>query len=254
VNGYLVFARKEVQEIVRTWRIWVLPAIVVFFALSGPFIARFTPEIVGAVAGSQLGHLVLPTPTYLDAYGGWIKNLSEITLFAIIIIYGGIVSSEVRNGTVLLVLTKPLSRGAFVAVKVVVNCAFVAVLLCAGTLVTWALTAAIFGKAPGSPLWSAAAVWLVLAILYIAIMTLMSVVIGSAAGAAGAGIGVFAILSIAAIWKPLSDYSPAGLAGHAATLAAHTATSSVLWPVLSSLAASIVIAGVAAAVFRSKEL
>jgi ABC-2 type transport system permease protein len=254
VNGYLVFARKEVQEIVRTWRIWVLPAIVLFFAVSGPFIARYTPEIVGAVAGAQLGHLDLPTPSYLDAYGSWIKNLSQVTLFAIIIIYGGIVSSEVRNGTVLLVLSKPLSRGAFVAVKVVVNCVFVAALLCVGTLLTWALTLAIFGKAQAGPLWSAAAIWLVLAILYVAIMTLLSVAIGSATGAAGAGIGVFALLSIAAIWKPLSDYSPAGLPGRAASLAAHTATSFVLWPVLSSLVASVVLVAIAVVVFRGKEL
>ena len=254
MNGYLVFAAKEAKEIVRTWRIWVLPAIVVFFALTGPFLARYTPQIVGAVAGGQLGHIVLPPATYLDAYSGWIKNLSQITLFAIIIIYGGIVSSEVRSGTVLLVLTKPLSRGAFVSVKVVVNSAFVAVLLVAGTLITWALTAAIFGKAPAGPLWSGAAVWLVLAVFYIAVMTLLSVAIGSSAGAAGAGIGVFALLSIAGIWKPLADYSPAGLAAHAATLAAHVATSSVLWPVASSLAATVVLAVVAAAVFRRKEL
>jgi ABC-2 type transport system permease protein len=254
VNGYLVFARKELQEIVRTWRIWVLPAIVFFFAVSGPFIARYTPEIVGAVAGTQLGHLALPKPSYLDAYGSWIKNLSQVTLFAIIVIYGGIVCSEVRNGTVLLVLTKPLSRGAFVAVKVVVNCVFVAVLLCAGTLLTWALTVAIFGKVQAVPLWSAAAIWLVLAILYLAIMTLLSVAIGSATGAAGAGIGVFTLLSIAAIWKPLSDFSPAGLASKAASLAAQTTTSSALWPVLSSLVASAVLVAVAVVVFRRKEL
>jgi ABC-2 type transport system permease protein len=254
VNGYLVFAAKEAKEILRTWRIWVLPAIVLFFSVSGPFLARYTPQIVGAVAGAQLGHLTLPPATYLDSYSGWIKNLSQITLFAIIIIYGGIVSSEVSNGTALLVLTKPLSRVAFVAVKVAVNSAFVAVLLGVGTLVTWAITAAIFGKAPSGPLWSGALVWLVLAIFYLALMTLLSVAIGSAAGAAGAGIGAFALLSVAGIWKPLSNYSPAGLAGHAATLAADTATSSVFWPVLTSLAGSVVLAGIAALAFRRKEL
>ena len=254
MNGYLVFARKEVREIVGTWRIWVLPAVMIFFALGGPFVARYTPEIVNAVGGAQLGNLVLPAATYRDAYTGWIKNLSQITLFAIIIIYGGIVSAELRNGTALLVLTKPLSRSAFVVVKVVVNSAFVSVLLAVGTLVTWALTLAIFGTAPAGPLWSAAGVWLVLAVLYIAVMTLLSVAIGSSAGAAGAGIGVFALLSIAAIWRPLADYSPAGLPGRSASLAAQTATSSVLWPVLISLAVSVILVAGAVAAFRRKEL
>jgi ABC-2 type transport system permease protein len=254
VNGYLVFTRKEVSEIIHTWRIWVLPAIMLFFAVTAPVIARFTPEIVGAVGGAGLGQLALPTPTYLDAYGGWIKNLSQIILFAITIIYGGIVSSELRNGTVLLILTKPLTRGAFVIVKAAVSCAFVVALLVAGTLLTWAVTAAIFGTAPAGPLWSAATIWLVLAILYVALMTFLSVAIGSAAGASGAGIGAFALLSIAAIWKPLNDYSPAGLAGQAASLAAHADTPSSLWPVVSSLAVSVLLVWGAVTLFRKKEL
>ena len=36
MSGFRVFARKELREIVRTWRIWVLPGILLFFALTGP--------------------------------------------------------------------------------------------------------------------------------------------------------------------------------------------------------------------------
>ena len=87
MSGTAVFARKEVREILRTWPIWVLPGILLFFAFTGPVLAKFTPEIVGAVAGDQLGGLKIPTQTYLDAYAQWIKNLSQIGLFALIIIY-----------------------------------------------------------------------------------------------------------------------------------------------------------------------
>lgn len=265
MTGSLVFARKEALEILRTWRIWVLPTIVLFFAVSSPVVARFTPEIIGAVGGAGLDQLVLPTPTYVDAYGGWIKNLSQVTLFAIIIIYGGIISSELRSGTALLVLTKPVSRIAFVVVKAVVNCAFVAVVVIAGTLVTWGVTAAIFGTAPGGALWASAALWLVLAILYVAIMAMLSVAIGSAAGASGAGIGMFVLLSIAAIFPALRDYSPAGLAGLAASVATSGATTTgtewpgaewpvVAWPVVTSLTLSVLLIAAAAALLRRKEL
>jgi len=37
MNGFTVFARKEAREILRTWRVWVLPGILAFFALTGPF-------------------------------------------------------------------------------------------------------------------------------------------------------------------------------------------------------------------------
>lgn len=254
MNGYRVVARKEATEILRTWRIWVLPGIVLFFALSGPIMARFTPEIIGALAGSQLGHLELPTPTALDSYMGWIKNLSQITLFALIIIYGGIVSAETRSGTAVLVLTKPVSRGAFVAVKAAVHSVFLAAVVIVGALVTWGVTALTFGKAPAEPLWTSTLVWLVFGVLFIAVMTFFSVLISSAAGAAGAGIGVYVLLSIATIWKPLSDYSPAGLPGQAASLAAQVATPSSLWPVISALILFVGLVALAAVLFRRKEL
>src|SRR5659263_269571 len=148
MSGTVVFARKEALEILRTWRIWVLPGILLFFALTGPVLARYTPEIVGALAADQLGGFEIPTPTYLDAYAQWVKNLSQIALFALIIIYGGLVSGESRSGTAVLVLTKPVSRSTFVVVKAAVHAVFFAALLVAGTLLTWGLTAGAFHAAP----------------------------------------------------------------------------------------------------------
>jgi len=253
MSGFAVFARKEVREILRTWRIWVLPGILLFFALTGPVLARFTPEIVGAVAGGQLGGLTLPTPTYLDAYTQWIKNLSQIALFALIIIYGSIISAETKSGTAALVLTKPVSRTAFVIAKAAVHSVFLAVLVVVGTLLTWAITAAVFGKAPGSALWSSALVWLVFGVLFIALMMLLSVLIASAAGAAGAGLGAYALVSIASIWKPLATYSPAGLAAQPAALASGK-DAAVLWPVLTSLLLTTALVALAARTFRRKDL
>ena len=253
MNGFAVFARKEAREILRTWRIWVLPSILLFFALTGPVLARFTPQIVGALAGDQLGGFTIPTPTYLDAYAQWIKNLSQIALFALIIIYGGIVSAESRSGTAVLVLTKPVSRTTFVIAKAAVHSAFLAILVVIGTLLTWGLTAAVFGIAPGAPLWSSALVWLVLGILFIALMTLLSVLIGSAAGAAGAGLGAFALVSIAAIWKPLNTYSPAALTTQPAALAAGKEVA-VLWPVLTAVLLAVALVALAAQAFRRKDL
>lgn len=253
MSGAAVFAGKEVREILRTWRIWVLPGILLFFAFTGPVLAKFTPEIVGALAADQLGGLKIPTPTYLDAYAQWIKNLSQIGLFALIIIYGSIVSSESKSGTAVLVLTKPVSRTAFIMAKAAVHSAFLAILLVVGTLVTWGLTAAVFREAPGSALWSSALLWLVFGVLFIALMTLLSVLISSAAGAAGAGLAAYALLSIAALWKPLGTYSPAALAAQPASLAAGK-DAAVLWPVLTSLLLAAAFVVFAARAFRRKDL
>ena len=249
----LVFAGKELREIVRTWRIWVLPGIVLLFAITGPLLARFTPELVGALVGGSLHGLNVPPPTYQDAYLQWTKNLSQIVLIALIIVYGGLVSGEVRTGTAVLVLTKPLSRNAMIAVKAIVQSLFVAAVVVAGALVTWGLTWAIFGRAPAGPIWSATAAFLVLAVLFVCLMTLVSAVIRSAAGAAGAGLGGYVVLAIAGIWKPLGEYSPAALTTQPASLAGgHDVT--VTWPVITALLLAVACVILAGTLFRRQDL
>jgi len=85
-------------------------------------------------------------------------------------------------------------------------------------------------------------------------MTALSVMIPAPAGAAGAGLGAYALLSVGAIWEPLRDYSPAGITGQATSLAAGTETASPLWPVTTSVLLSVALVLLAAALFRRKEL
>ncbi len=255
MTGFWAFARKEGAEILRTWRIWVLPGMLIFFALTGPLMARFTPEIITAVGGDQVAALAkaIPTPTYLDSYAQWAKNLTQIALFAVIIIYGGLISGERKSGTAILVLTKPVSRSAFVVAKASVHAVFVSAIVVVGTLVTWAGTALVFGKAPGGPLWSSAMAWLAFGLMFLAIMTLLSTLLGSQAGAAGIGLGLFALVSVGGILEPLAKYSPVGLAGAPMTLAMGKETP-ILWPVITSAALACLLVAAAAWAFKTKEL
>lgn len=250
----VAFARKEALEILRTWRVIVLPAILLLFAITSPLLARFTPEIITSLVGDQLSGLKLPTPTAYTAYSQWIKNVSQIGLFAIVIIYGGVISSERRTGTAVLVLTKPLSRVAFVVAKFAVHLVYLAVAVTVATLVTWLITAIAFGAAPAAAIWSSTATWFVLASMYLAMMVLFSVLIPAAAGAAGAGLAFYLALAVGAVWPKIDDFSPAGLIGRASALAAHTSTDSVLWPVLTAVAVGVVAVAIAAFVFRRQEL
>lgn len=253
MTGVSVFAGKEMKEILRTWRIWVLPGIVLFFAVTGPLLARFTPEIVGAVVGNQVTEIKLPPPTYLDSYGQWIKNLSQIGMVALVIVYGSLVSGETRSGTAVLVLTKPLSRDSFIVSKAAVHSGFVVVLTALGAVVTWVLTFVAFGSAPGAALWRATGEFLVLAVLFLGLMTLLSVLIGSTAGAAGAGLGAYVALSVASIWQPLSDHSPAGLITQPASVAAGKDVAA-LWPIVTGLVLTCVLILLAGVAFRRKDL
>ncbi len=253
MRGFFAFACKEAAEILRTWRIWVLPGMLLFFALTGPVTARYAPQIMAAAGGSLFAGLKLPTPVYQDSYAQWVKNLSQLGLFVVIIIYGGIVSSERKSGTAVLVLTKPVSRSAFVVAKVLVHSTFLAVTVTAGTLITWGGTALLFGEAPAGPLFVSTGAWLSFGILYIAVMTLLSAVLSSQAGAAGIGLGTYALVSVSALWKPLGTWSPAALVGGPATLASGKAFAAG-WPVATTLLLAVALVACAALSFSRKEL
>ena len=46
MSGFGAFFGKEFWEIRKTWRIWVLPGMLVFFAISSPILALITPSVV----------------------------------------------------------------------------------------------------------------------------------------------------------------------------------------------------------------
>lgn len=213
MKGFGAFLRKELVEIARTWRIWVLPGIVLFFALSGPPLAMLTPEILKSVGASAPGVVIeIPPPTWLDAYAQWVKNLSQIVTFALVIIYGGLVSGERKTGTAILVLTKPLTRNAYVAAKVLSAAFLVVITTVVGALLTWAVTLATFGEAPVGVLVEVTALWLASALVLLAVMALLSTLVTSQAGAAGIGFGVLMLSTVLGMFRGLAAVTPIGLA------------------------------------------
>ena len=50
-----VVLAKDVQEIVRTWRGWVLGLAFVFTALTGPLLAKYMGELIAAFGSPSLG-------------------------------------------------------------------------------------------------------------------------------------------------------------------------------------------------------
>lgn len=251
--GFRALLRKEFRETLRTWRIWVLPSVLVFFALTGPPTARYTREILTSALGDQAGMIPMPDPTYLDSYAQWTKNLAQIVLFVLIVMLGGVIAGERRQGTAVLVLTKPVTRAAFVLAKALSSTILVVASTIVATVLTWLVTVALFPEAPLGALAAATGSWLLLAILFVAIMVLASCVADATAGAAGLGFLGFIVLALAGIWGPAARYTPAGLMGIPGQYAAGSQPE-VLWPAVTTVGLTIVVLLLAIGVFRRREL
>ncbi|MGH2486425.1 MAG: ABC transporter permease subunit, partial [Ktedonobacterales bacterium] len=145
MDGFSIFLRKELRESLRTNRLLVT---VVSFAILGiisPVTAKYTPELLKAFGGNSGGvTIVVPTPTVKDAITQFIKNVAGAGVFIAILLPMGLVAREKERGSAAFVLTKPLSRLAFLTAKLASLGITLTAGVAVGALATYWYTALLF--------------------------------------------------------------------------------------------------------------
>jgi len=254
VSAFSTFLGKERRETLRTWRLWILPGILLFLALSSPVLTRLTPELLKATANSQPGVVIhVPPPTARDSYVQFMGNLGQLVIIAVIIAGAATISAERRAGTAVLVLTKPLSRAGFVVAKAVSQLVVLAGATVLGVAVCIATTVALFGGGSIAPFLEAAALWLAFAAMTLMLMVMLSAAMRGQAPAIGAGVGVWVLLFVLTGLPLIRDHSPAGLlAANDAALRGRDVA--LLWPLATAAIAGAVFLAAAIWFFRRREL
>jgi ABC-2 type transport system permease protein len=251
--GFGVLLRKELLE---QWRTLRLPLIAIVFALIGfgsPVLARFTPELLKAVAGDQLP-IQLPTPTAADAVDQLAKNLNQFGALVAILLAMGSVAGEKERGTAALLLAKPVGRAGFLVAKLAAIGVTLGVATAVASVAAWFYTLVLFEPLPllGAAGW-AALEWLLL-MAWAAITLLGSTLTRSSVAAAGLGIVALIVIGIAGVLPNVGRYLPTGLGAPARALALGTEIADPWTPVIATL---VLIAGAGAlawAAFRRQEL
>ena len=254
MSGFSAFLAKELNEIMKTWRIWVLPGMLLFFAVASPVLALLTPALVSSAAQAQPGvTITMPPPTWTDAYGQFLKILNQIILIAIVITGAGAISSERASGTAVLTLTKPIARSAFVLAKILSQSILLVAFSALGAIVCAVLTRVIFGPAPLWPFAYAVLLWLTYALLLVIVMTVFSAWFRARGAAAGGGLAFFFLSLLIGIWPLAVRYSFAGLLP-AAGKALIGQPVAVFWPLMTAVAMGIVSTAAAVRIFERQEL
>jgi ABC-2 type transport system permease protein len=254
MSGLSTFLGKEFTEIRKTWRIWVIPGMLLFFAITSPIIAQVTPGLMASISKSQPGVVVkMPPPTWRDSYAQFLKSLSQMVLIAVVITGAGAVSGERSSGTAVLTLTKPVSRTSFVLAKIVSQSGLLVAATVVSTVVCAVLTIVIFGPSPLEPLVTSVSIWTIDALLMIVVMTLFSAAFAARGASAGAGLGFFFLTLLISIWPPANKYSFVGLMSASGKALMQQPTGAA-WPVATALLAGVLCAWGAVRVFERQEL
>jgi len=116
MTGYLAFLKKEVIEYIRTYKLFIMLIVFAVFGITNPLMAKLIPEILESLATDGV-IITFPEPTAYDAWTQFFKNATQIGLVVIVILFSGILSSELSKGTLINLLTKGLSRTAVILSK-----------------------------------------------------------------------------------------------------------------------------------------
>ena len=117
MNGFVAMFKKELKEQWRTSRVIIAYAVLLFAALSALLLVKFLPDIIKSSASKQNIQIIIGPQTAADAVASYLGNMLQIPALVIILLAMGAIAHERERGTAVLVLTKPLSRTAFVLSK-----------------------------------------------------------------------------------------------------------------------------------------
>ncbi len=224
LDGFTVMLGKEVREAWRTGKLPIVVGIFFVLGLASPLLAYETPALLQSL-GTGGVTISVPAPTVADAVDQFLKNVAGDGVFIGILAAMGLIAREHERGTTAFVLTKPVTRLAFVLAKAVAIALVLALGIIAAGVAGAIYTPLLF--APGlQPGFVAACALVLLQLLSYAVLTLAgSALVRSTVAAGGIGIAAFAALAVVGAFPALARFTPAGLTEPARALALGQATS-----------------------------
>jgi ABC-2 type transport system permease protein len=251
--GVGVLVRKELLE---QWRTLRLPLAAVIFGLIGltsPLLARFTAEIIKAVASDQF-QLNLPPPTVADSVDQLAKNLNQLGALIAILIAAGAVAPEKERGTAALLLVRPVSRAGFLLAKIGALGVTFAVSLVLALAAWWFYTLVLFEALPiGGVVALGILDWLFL-MAWVSLTFLASTLTRSTLAAAGLGVTALIVVGLLSIAPPLASWLPIGLVSVARAFALGLDAGDAWKPIVGTVVLIVASIGLAWLSFRRQEL
>lgn len=252
MNGYIAFVKKEFTENVKNYRLFILFFIFLIFGVASAFLAKFMPDILSSLAADMT---MSSEPAALDAWKQFFKNISGIGFSAFIILYGSCLSTEYSKGTLVLLVTKGLSRSAVILAKYTVAVSLMTVSYWVSFAAAYGYTAYLWkGTALSNTVLAAFGLW-ILGFLYLSILMVGCVIFKETFTSILFAGGIAALISLLGIIEPIAEFNPFILTTKNVDLISGTVLpSAFLIPILVAIVMSILGLLIAVKLFDKKLL
>lgn len=254
MKGYLTFLKKELIEYAKTYKLLIMLIVFSVFGITNPLVAKLTPQILRSFMTDDIV-INWPEPAACDAWEQFFKNATQMGLIVMVILFSGVLSSELSRGTLINLLTKGLSRTSVILSKYtcMVLVWTVSIALCFG--LTFGYTAYLFPEDDVSNLlFSVFCLWL------FGLFLLAALMISAALTRTGYGCmlmtGVIVVICMLVNIIPAAHgYNPVSLAADNMGLITNsTEVSSLYSAIFISFLLSLLFVSLSVRIFRKKQL
>lgn len=220
MKSFFAFLKKEGMESFRSGKLFVLLVLFLLFGIMNPAIAKLTPWMMEIMADSLAKTGMEITAVEVNALTSWtqfFKNI-PIGLIVFLLLYSGSFTKEYQSNTLVLMLTKGLSRYKVVLAKTVLPAVFWTVCYWLCFSVTYGYNAYFWDNGIIFHLFFAAFSWWLFGLWTISLLVLFSVLSRSHMGVL-LGTGAVALVSYLLQMLPhIQEYMPTMLTGVSAQL------------------------------------
>jgi ABC-2 type transport system permease protein len=117
MKGLAPLLKKELREQLRTYRFLIVGGIFLLFGITTPLTLKYLPEIL-RLAGEDI-IIEFPPPTAVQSLAEYASTIGQMGLLVAVLIAMGSIANELRQGTAVMTLSKPVSHAAFVSAKLI---------------------------------------------------------------------------------------------------------------------------------------
>ncbi len=213
MKSLIAFMEKEYREAARTGKLLILILLFVLFGIMSPAIAKLTPWIMEMYADTMTENGLIVTSVQVDAMTSWtqfFKN-SPIALIAFVLIFSDIFTKEYKSGTLLLVLTKGLSRYKAVFAKTVLLLSLWTVGYGICFAITYGYNAYFWDNGIANNLFFSVTIWWLFGVWVICLIVLFSTLLSNNTGVSLCTGGTALLAYLLSIIPKVKMYSPAML-------------------------------------------
>jgi ABC-2 type transport system permease protein len=211
MTGLRALLKKELKEQLRTHKFLIVAAVFLVFGFATPLLIKYMPQLI-EMAGDDIV-VQMPEPSAVMAISEYANTLVQVGTLVAVLVAMGAIARERERGLAAMILSKPVSRGAFVTAKLAAMSVTFVMALALGSAACYVYTVLLIGPADASAFLALNLLLALFFVLCLSVALLCSSLFRNQLAAGGVALVVLIAQALLTQVPEIGDYMPARLTG-----------------------------------------